>query len=159
MGIKPQIATIQQEIEKLLLFLEEQLLNLLLDGSDLRFDLRALILSHAGSNDWPTNPTGSAQGLLGPDKHVGHVLILAQEGDVKENFQRLTVSGEDDKLSLTPVEGLGGLIGSLPQLLVVSGLLNQVQDLGGESLLSQGVGLGVNLVSHGVDGRVVGLGD
>ena len=35
---------------------------------------------------------------------------------------------------LAPVEGLGCLVGALPQLLVVGGLLHQVQDLGGESL-------------------------
>jgi len=98
---------------------EEQLLDLLLDGDDLGLDLRTLILSHAGSNDWPADPTSSAQGLFGPDEHVGHVLILAQEGDVEQNLQRLTVSSQDHKLCLSSVEGLSSLIGSLPQLLVV----------------------------------------
>jgi len=129
-----------------------------LDGGNLRFDLRAFVLGDAGSDDWPADPACPAQGLLGPDEHVGHVLVLAQEGDVEQNLQRFTVSCENHKLSLTSVQGLGGLIGPLPQLLVVGCLLDQVQDLGGESLLSKGVGLGVHLVSHVADGGVLGDG-
>ena len=97
--------------------------------------------------------------MLGPDEYVGDVLVLAEQGDVEEDLQRLTVSGEDHELGLPSVEGLGGLVSSLPQLLVVRGLLNQVQDLGGQGLLSQGVGLGVHLVSHVGDGGVLGDGD
>ena len=70
---------------------------------------------------------------------------------MEEDLERLAVSCQDHKLGLASVEGLCGLIGSLPQLLVVSSLLDQIQDLGSQSLLSQGVGLGVHLVSHGVD--------
>ena len=33
------------------------------------------------------------------------------------------------RVYLAPVESLGSLVGSLPQLLVVGGLLHQVQDL------------------------------
>ena len=62
--------------------------------------------------------------LLVPDEHVGDSLVLAEQGDAEEDFH----------------------VGSLPQLLVVGGLLNQVKDLGGEGLLSQGVDLGVNLI-------------
>ena len=63
--------------------------------------------------------------LLVPDEHVGDSLVLAEQGDAEEDFH----------------------VGSLPQLLVVGGLLNQVQDLAGEGLLSQGVGLGVQRCS------------
>ncbi len=38
------------------------------------------------------------------------------------------------KYYLAPVESLSGLVSSLPQLLVVGGLLHQVEDLGCESL-------------------------
>jgi len=138
---------------------EKQLLNLLLDGGNLRLDLRTLVLGHASRDDRPANPACSAQSLLGPDEHVGHVLILAQQGDVEENLQRLTVSCEYDKLSLPPVEGLSGLVGALPQLLVVGGLLDQIENLGREGLLCQGVGFGVHLVSHVEDGVVVGVED
>jgi len=138
---------------------EKQLLNLLLDGGNLRLDLRTLVLGHASSDDRPANPTCSAQSLLGPDEHVGHVLVLAQQGDVEKNLQRLTVSCEDDKLGLTPVEGLSGLVGTLPQLLVIRSLLDQIENLGREGLLCQGVGFWVHLVSHVEDVRVIGGGD
>ena len=53
---------------------------------------------------------------------------------MEKNLQWLAVSCQDDKLGLASVQGLGGLVGSLSQLLVVGGLLNKVQDLGGKSL-------------------------
>ena len=108
------------------LHLQEKFLNLLLDGGDLRFDLRTLILGHTGSNYRPGDTTNSTQGLLGPNEHVGNVLILAQQRDVEQNLQGLAVGGQNDELCLSSVQSLGGLIGSLPELLVVAGLLNQV---------------------------------
>ena len=49
---------------------------------------------------------------------------------MEEDLQRLGVGGEHDELGLAAVEGLGGLVGTLAQLLVVDGLLDQVEDLG-----------------------------
>ena len=51
------------------------------------------------------------------------VLVLA-----KQDLQGLAVSHKDHKLGLSSVEGLGGLNGSLSQLLVVGGLLKQVEE-------------------------------
>merc|ERR1711983_428882 len=87
--------------------LEQQLLNLLLDGLNLRLDLRTLVLSHAGSDDRPADTTGTTESLLGPDEHVGHVLVLAEQRDVEQDLERLRVGGQDDKLALAPVESLG----------------------------------------------------
>ena len=53
-----------------------------------------------GSDDWPADATGAAQGLLGPDEHVGHVLVLAEQRDVEQDLQRLRVRGQDDELGL-----------------------------------------------------------
>ena len=53
-----------------------------------------------GSDDWPADSTSSAQGLLGPDEHVGHVLVLAEQRDVEQDLQRLGVRGQDDELGL-----------------------------------------------------------
>merc|ERR1719419_2218999 len=119
-----------------------------LDSLNLRFDLRSLILSHARSDDWSTNSTCSSQTLLGSDEHVGNVLILAEKRNVEKNLQWLAVSCQDDKLGLASVQGLGGLVGSLPQLLVVGGLLNKVQDLGGKSLISKRISFGVDFFRH-----------
>ncbi len=87
-----------------------------------------------GTNDWPGDATGTAQSLLGADKHVGDVLVLAQQRNVQQNLQWLAVCGQHNELSLSTVQGLGGLVGSLSDLLVVAGLLNQVQNLGGQCL-------------------------
>merc|ERR1719382_1524332 len=128
--------------------LKQQLLNLLLDGLNLRLDLRALILSDTGSNDRSAHTTSSSERLLGSDEHVGDVLVLAEERDVEQDLQGLRVSRHDDKLRLSSVESLGGLIGSLPQLFVVGGLLDKLQYLGGQGLVSKWVGLGVDFFRH-----------
>ena len=104
-----------------------------------------------GSDDRPTDATGTTESLLGPDEHVGHVLVLAQQRDVEQDLERLRVRGQDDKLTLTPVEGLGRLVGALPQLLVVGRLLHQVEDLGREGLVSEGVGLRVDFSIRHLD--------
>merc|ERR1719499_856208 len=136
---------LQQQQQQLL---QQQLLNLLLNCLNLWLDLRALILGHTGSNDWPADTTCSAQSLLGPDEDIWHILILTEQRNVKQNLQRLTVSGQDHKLRLTSIEGLGCLIGSLPELLVVGGLLYKVQNLGSQSLVSQRVGFRVDFFRH-----------
>ena len=46
--------------------LEEELLDVLLDGEDLRLDLAALVLGDAGGDHRPGDAAGPAQGLLGP---------------------------------------------------------------------------------------------
>ena len=54
---------------------------------------------------------------------------------VQSRIYRGLLSYKGHKLDLSSVEGLGGFIGSLPQHLVVADLLNQVEDLGGQSLM------------------------
>ena len=93
--------------------LEQQLLNLLLDGLNLRLDLGTLVLSHAemgrlniflsstdifrsipGGDDRSADPAGPPQRLLGPDEHVGDVLVLAEQRDVQQDLQRLADQSE-----------------------------------------------------------------
>lgn len=50
------------------------------------------------------------------------------------------VGGEDDDLGDAAVESLGGLVGSLLQLLVVRGLLDDIEDLLAESCVGDGPG-------------------
>ena len=136
--------------------LEQQLLNLLLDGLNLRLDLGTLVLSHAemgglniflgyanifrslpGGDDRSADPAGPPQRLLGPDEHVGDVLVLAQQRDVEQDLQGLAVSRQDHELGLASVEGLSRFVCALPQLLVVGGLLHQVQDLKMKSVATE----------------------
>ena len=93
--------------------LEQQLLNLLLDGLNLRLNLGTLVLSHAemgglniflsytnifrsipGGDDRSADPAGPPQRLLGPDEHVGDVLVLAEQRDVQQDLQRLADQSE-----------------------------------------------------------------
>merc|ERR1719402_1959201 len=78
-----------------MVFLEQQLLNLLLDGVDLRLDLAALVLGDAGRDDGTRDAAGPAQRLLGPNEHVRHVLVLAEQRDVEQDLQGLAVGGKD----------------------------------------------------------------
>ena len=72
----------------------------MLNSVDLRFDLRSFVLRHTGGDDGSGDAASSAQGLLGPDEHVGHVLVLAEQRDVEQDLQRLGVRGQDDELGL-----------------------------------------------------------
>jgi hypothetical protein len=47
---------------------------------------------------------------------------------VKKNFNWLGVGRHDDEFGDTSIQGLGGLVGSLLGLLVVGGLLDQIQE-------------------------------
>ena len=97
-----------------------------------------------------------AKGLLGAHKDVGHILVLAQQRDVEQDLQGLRVCRHHDELRLSSVESLGGLIGALPQLFVVGGLLDKIQYLGGQRLVGKWVGLGVDFFRH--DDDVGGVG-
>ena len=81
---------------------------------------------------------------LGLDEDVGNILILAQQGKVEDNLERFSISGENDEISGTSVQSLGGFIGSLAKLLIVRRLLDQIEDGGGHVWLGQGVGFWVD---------------
>ena len=70
--------------------LHEELLDLLLDGGDLRLDLGALVLRDGRRDDRPGH-AARAESLLRPNKDVGHVLVLTdeRERDVQEDLEGL----------------------------------------------------------------------
>lgn len=82
--------------------------------------------------------------MLRSNKHVGHVLVLTQQWQMEKNLNRLGIGRHDNQLRQITIQSLGGLIGTLPDLLVIGGLLNDVQDLGGQDLVSKRVRLWVN---------------
>lgn len=55
-------------------------------------------------------------------------LVLAQEREVEKDSERGSVGREDDHFADTTVQGLGGLVGTLLQLTVVTGLLNDIKN-------------------------------
>lgn len=56
---------------------------------------------------------------------------------MKDDLQGFGISSHDDELGDTTVEGLGGFVGTLPELLVVTGLLDEVEDAVGEGRVSK----------------------
>jgi hypothetical protein len=124
--------------------LDQELLDLELDGQDLGLEVRALVRGDGGSNDGTRNTAGTTESSLGGDKDIGDVLVLAEERQVEQNLNGLGVGSHDNELGNTTVEGLGGLVGSLLELLVVRGLLNQIHDRVGKSGIGKGPGFGVD---------------
>lgn len=51
---------------------------------------------------------------------------------MQENLEGFSISCHDYKLGDSTVKGLGSLVGTLSQLLVVGGLLDQIKDAVGE---------------------------
>ncbi len=88
----------------------------------------SIVGGDTGSDDRAGNTTGSSEGNLGGDEHIGNVLIFTEQGQVKEDLEGLGIGSHDDKLRDTSVQSLGGLIGSFLQLLIVGSLLHQVED-------------------------------
>ena len=74
-------------------------------------------------------------------------LVFAQQGQVQQDGERGGVGGQDDDLACSTVQGLGGLVCALLQLAVMAGLLDEVEDLLRESLLSDGP-CGAGYVRH-----------
>lgn len=123
--------------------LDQQGLDLVLDGVDLVLDGRTVVGGDRGSNNGSRDTTGSTKGSLGGHKHVGDVLVLAQQRKVQENLDGLGVGSHDDELGDTSVKSLGGLVGTLLQLLDTLGLLHKVKNLLGGVGVSQRKSLGV----------------
>lgn len=110
--------------------------------------------------DIPRDTGGSAESELGGNVDVGRVLVLAEQGDVEDNRERGSVSGENAQLAGAAGEGLGGLagqklasargkenfainlLGTLLQLAIMAALLHQIEQLLRQSrvgLLSRGM--------------------
>lgn len=95
------VTTVQEKSHK-------QSLNSHLDRLNLRLELRPLLYGDWGSNDGARHPTGPAQGLLGADKHVRDVLVLAEQWQVEDDLQWFSISGHHDELSDASVQGFSG---------------------------------------------------
>ena len=67
-------------------------------------------------------------GLLS-DINIWDVLILAEEWQVEDDLEWLGVSGENNKVSASSVQGFGSLVGSLLQKLEVLGLIQKIKNL------------------------------
>lgn len=86
---------------------DKELLNLVPDVVDNVLQLGRLVGGDGAGDDRAGNAAGSAQRHLGRHEHVRHVLVLAQQGEVQQNLEGLSVSSHDNQLADTTVQGLG----------------------------------------------------
>jgi len=121
--------------------LNEQLFDVNLQLLDLRLELRVFVHNHRGSNHWPCNAACTSQRSLRLYKDVWHVLVFAKQRQVKQDFERLSICCKHDKFRLSTVKRLCGFVGTLLQLLVVDGLLQDVKD--GRAELGRGERVGL----------------
>lgn len=124
-------------------YLDQQGLDLVLDGVDLVLDGGGVVGSHRSSNHWSGHSTCSTQSGLGRNEHIRNVLVLTQQWQVQQDLDWLSVGGHDDELRDTSVQGLGGLVGTLLQLSQVLRLLDDIQDLLGQGRVGQWEGFWV----------------
>lgn len=112
--------------------LDHQSLDLVLKSTDLVHEIGCLVGGDGGGDDGAGDTAGASESGLGWNVDVWDVLILAEEWEVEEDGQWSGVGGEDDDLGDSAVKGLGSLVGTLLQLAVVGGLLDDIEDLLGE---------------------------
>lgn len=105
---------------------------------DLAHQVTGLVGSDGGSNDGSRDSASPSKRHLRRHIDVGNVLVLAEKGEMEQDGKRGGVGGKDNQLGDTAVEGLGGFVGTLLQLTVVSRLLNEIEDLLGKSLIGLG---------------------
>lgn len=110
--------------------------------------VRALLEDDAGSDHWPLDPAGAAEGCLALDEAVGDVLLLALRGQRHDHLQWVAVGSQDHRLHLALGDRLQQLVGSLPHLPQRQQLLDQLEDLLGELGVGDGLGLQDALGHH-----------
>lgn len=140
----------------LITHLDQESLDLVLEGADLVHEIGSLVGGDGGGDDGAGDTAGTSESGLGWNVDVWDVLILAEEWEVEENLKWIGVGGEDDDLGDSAVEGLGGLVGALLELAVVSSLLDEIEDLLGQSLISLWPRGATMEVSHGRNRDTVG---
>ncbi len=96
-----------------------------------------MVTSDRGSNHRSTNSTSPSKCSLTGDEHIRYVLILTKERQVKDDLQGLSISCHHNKLGDTAVQSLGCFVGTFTELLVVTGLLDEVKDRVGQGSIGK----------------------
>lgn len=126
--------------------LDEQLFDFLLNRGDLGLQLRPFVGSHTASDDRSWDSAGSAESLLGANEDVRNVLVFAQQRQMHQNFQWLSVGCQNDKFRQAAIQSFGRLVSSASQLLVVHSLLNERHNLGGEICIREWISFRINFI-------------
>lgn len=113
------------------------------DGLNLALEFASFVGGDGSGYDGAGYTACATKSSLRGDKDIRDVLVLTQQGEMKNDLNRFDVSSHDDKFADTTVEGFGRLVGALLQLLVVTRLLDQVEDLVGKGGVGQGESLGI----------------
>lgn len=72
--------------------LDQQLLDLSLKSQNLRLEVGSFVSGDRASNNGAGDTTGATKSSLGRNENVRDVLVFAQQGQVKKDFDRLSVS-------------------------------------------------------------------
>mmetsp|Transcript_32272 Transcript_32272/g.50042 ORF Transcript_32272/g.50042 Transcript_32272/m.50042 type:complete len:195 (+) Transcript_32272:80-664(+) len=112
--------------------LHQELFDLDFHTVDCRPELRGFVGGNGTGNHGARYTTGAPKGNLTRNKDVRNILIFTQEWQVKKNFDGLGIGSHDDELGDSSIQGLGGFVSTLLGLLVVGGLLDQVQEGDGQ---------------------------
>ena len=101
------------------------MLNLVFHGLDLGIKCAVRVSEDGGGDDVAGHTASAAEVCLLANIDVRNILkvsafasylVLAQEGQVQDDFEWLGVGSEHDQISEASVEGLGGFVGTLLQL-------------------------------------------
>jgi hypothetical protein len=145
--------------------LDGESLDLVAQSLNLASELGSLVRGDAGSDDGAADTTGTAEKSLAGDPDVRDALVFCQKRDMQDNGLWLSIGSEDGDFAGTTVEGLGDwsrcqlgvqrwdihirvvgsdrwregltLVGTLLSLAELSGRLDEVEDLLGESGIGQ----------------------
>ena len=101
------------------------MLNLVFHGLDLGIKCAVRVSEDGGGDDVAGHTASAAEVCLLANIDVRNILkvsafasylVLAQEGQVQDDFEWLCVGSEDDEVRQASVQCFGGLIGTLLQL-------------------------------------------
>lgn len=88
------------------------LLHETFDGSlevlDLVVELTLAVGLDGAGDHGAGDSAGVSEGNLAGDEYVVHVLLLADQRQVQQDLERLSVGGQNDEVSLLAVQGLSG---------------------------------------------------
>jgi hypothetical protein len=124
--------------------LNKKLIDLVADSVDLALKLVLLSSENGAGDDRARDTTGTTQSSTRGNEDIRNVLILADEGKMEKDSERISITSKNNQLGDTTVEGLGTLVSTLLDLLVVVSLLDKLKNGGGESRISKREDLAVS---------------
>jgi len=120
--------------------LDKELFNLDLHTLNGALQLTSFVGGDTASDDGATDTTGPSKSNLTRNENIWYVLIFTEKRKVEQDLNGLSIGSHDDHLGDTTIESLGSFVRSLLGLLVVGGLLDQIEEGDGKVGISEGEG-------------------